>query len=211
MVTEITRDQAREALRSIDAACKEIAPALDAAPHGLARHAVDALNRLSSSVATALGVEVIGDCEGCQTKIFDGDDHILTTDGCWLCMECKPDDEHLERLRAIQANCPKGDPECEAQTHEDHERCAQPGPAARGRNAMTAPTIIAWGEDLTTACMLGRTGARQSGAALVRWGEVEFEVVASDTLERAHARFFAAARLLREHRERGRVTGSAPQ
>ena len=69
---------------------------------------------------------------------------------------------------------------------------------------MTA-TIIAHGEDLTTACQLGLNAARQAGAARVRWGAVEFSILPGDSIEAAHRAYFDAARVLREQRERNRI------
>lgn len=126
MTTEptITRDQAREALARVEDVVKTALSALEAAPYGVARRAVSALDALPESVACELGVEVIGNCEGCRTIIFDGDDHIHTNDGCWLCTDCRPTDEELVKIAAIQAACPKGDPECCAQTEgDDHGHC----------------------------------------------------------------------------------------
>lgn len=76
---------------------------------------------------------------------------------------------------------------------------------------MTA-TIIAIGEDLTTACELGLAAARQDRAeARVRWGQVEFVVGAADTLEAAHRAFFAAARAERLRQERVHKPAAAAQ
>lgn len=119
----ITRTQVREALSRVEEAVKVSLDALKHAPYGEASRAVRALDALPESVACELGLDLLGHCEGCSTLVCDGDDHILTDDG-WLCVECRPSDEELERIRAIQAACPKGDPECGAQTaDDDHGRC----------------------------------------------------------------------------------------
>lgn len=119
----ITRDQARNALECIAATVKTAFHAIEAAPYGAAKPAASALSMLEESVAGELGLEVIGHCE-CGVMIFDGDDYIHTRDGCNLCAECRPSDEDLAKIAAIQAACPKGDPECEAQTEDDdHGRC----------------------------------------------------------------------------------------
>lgn len=114
----ITRDQAREALTCVEGVVKTALMALEKAPYGAAAKAVRALDTLPESVACELGLEVIGNCE-CGVIIFDGDDHIRTRDHCLLCAECRPSDEDLARIAAIQAACPKGDPECDAQTEDD--------------------------------------------------------------------------------------------
>lgn len=119
----ITRAQAREALLCIDAVIDLVTPALNAAPYAQAKIAFDALRSMPEAVAGELGLEVVGACEGCQTTIFDGDDHIVTNDMCWLCAECRPTDAEMAALRAIQEACPKQDPECEAQAADDHDRC----------------------------------------------------------------------------------------
>ena len=119
----ITRDQAREAIRCVEAAIELAMPALSAAPYAPAKIAVDSLNALAESVAGSLGLDTIGTCEGCETIVFGGDDHIYTRDLCVLCEECRPSDQELAALRAIQEACPKADPECEAQAADDHDRC----------------------------------------------------------------------------------------
>ena len=88
---------------------------------------------------------------------------------------------------------------------------ASPAPAASGLR-MSTPTIVAMGEDLSTACALGLCAARDARApADVRWGEVVFTVQPGDSLETAHQRFFSAASVLRQARdaERG-VASRAP-
>ena len=123
---QITRAHAREALARVEEVVKTALIALESAPYGTSLRAVKALDTLPESVACELGLEVIGNCE-CGTMIFDGDDYIQTRDGCNLCAECRPSDEEMAKIAAIQAACPKGDPECEAQTSDDdHGRCWGP-------------------------------------------------------------------------------------
>ena len=120
----ITRSQAREALLRVEEVAKIANAALNTAPYGEAHRAIKSLDALHESVACELGLEILGTCEGCNALVCEGDDHIHTNDGCWLCTECRPSDADLERIRAIQAACPKGDPECSAQTEgDDHGFC----------------------------------------------------------------------------------------
>ncbi len=119
----ITRDQARAALKAVEAASESIAAALNAAPYQIAAPAVRDLDSLPESIAAELGLEVVGCCEGCEAIILDGDDYIHTLDGCDLCEDCKPDEAHIAKLREIQANCPKADPDCHAQGEDDHGDC----------------------------------------------------------------------------------------
>lgn len=119
----ITRAQARNALQVLNDLLGSVTPAVDAAPHSLGRAAASALHDLQDIVAGELGLEVIGSCE-CGVIVFDGDDYLHTRDGCSLCADCRPTDADLARIAAIQAACPNGDEDCEAQSEDDHARCS---------------------------------------------------------------------------------------
>lgn len=119
----IARSVARAALTALEESLPTIRNAVEAAPFSVAAPAMRALDSLVECVAGELGFMHAGNCEGCNTPIFDDDAAMLTTDGCWLCIDCQPSAEHMAYLREIQAACPKADPECAAQSDDDHDSC----------------------------------------------------------------------------------------